>query len=81
MKNTLRIAALVTILNSNTVFAATGTESAGISLMGWLFIGFMAVIVAFQFAPAVIMFGSMMMAIFGKAKNQAGVAGNGKPNS
>ena len=69
MKNTLRIAALVAILNANTVFAATGAEGAGISLSGWMFIGFMAVIVTFQTLPCLMMFGSMMSALFGKTKS------------
>ena len=73
MKNTLRIAALVTMLNANTVFAATGAEGAEISLMGWVFIGFMAVIVTLQFAPCLMMFGSMMAAILGKTVNHDSV--------
>lgn len=80
MKNTLRIVTLVAILQASTAFAASGAEGAGLGLIGWLFIGFMALIVAFQFIPATMMFGSMMAAIFGKGKTQ-GVAGNGKSNN
>ena len=78
MKNTLRIVTLVTVLNATTAFAATGAEGAGIGLVGWAFIGFMALIVTLQFVPAVIMFGSMMVAIFGKAGNQEKVLDNGE---
>ncbi|MCK5914828.1 MAG: hypothetical protein KAG92_01715 [Deltaproteobacteria bacterium] len=81
MKNTLRIVTLVIVLNATTVFAATGAEGAGLGLIGWIFIGFMALIVAFQFIPSVMMFGSMMAAIFGKGKTQGVAAGNGKSNN
>ncbi len=80
MKTTLRIATLVAILQANSVFAANGADSAGISLGGWIFIGFMAVIVIFQFVPALFMFGSMMAALFGKSRSHKGVTENGKAN-
>ena len=76
MKNTLRIVALVTMLNANTVFAATGAETAAISLMGWAFIGFMAVIITLQFVPCLMMFGSMMVALFGKTGNHEQITEN-----
>ena len=78
MKNTFRIATLMTILYANSAFAATGAEGSGFSLIGWIFLGFLAVIITLQFVPALIMFGSMMMGIFGKAKNNETVTGNGK---
>ncbi len=78
MKNIFCIATLVTILHANSVFAASGAEGGGIGLIGWVFIGFGALIIAFQFVPAVMMFGSMMAAIFGKAKTPEGVADDGK---
>jgi len=81
MKNTFRIVALVAILHATSVFAASGTVGGGIGLIGWIFIGFGALIIAFQFIPAVMMFGSMMAAIFGKAKNREGVTENGKANN
>jgi len=76
MKNTLCITALVTMLNANTVFAATGAEAAGISLSGWIFIGFMAVIIIFQTVPCLMMFGSMMAALFGKTGSHERVTEN-----
>ena len=66
MKNTLRIVTLVAIMQANSVFAASGAESAGISLAGWIFLGFMALIVTLQTLPCLMMFGSMMVALFGK---------------
>ena len=67
MKHTLRIVALVTILNANSAFAASGVEGGGFSLIGWIFIGFMTLVITLQSVPAVMMFGSMMAAVFGKA--------------
>ena len=76
MKNTLRIATLIAIMQANSAFAATGTEAGGFSLIGWIFLGFLALIVTLQFVPALIMLGSMMAGIFGKAKNQEEVTEN-----
>ena len=80
MKTRYRIAALMVLLQANSVFAAGGVESGGIGLIGWLFIGFMAVIVAFQFIPSAMMFGSMMAGLFGKTKNNEKVLHDGKVN-
>ena len=76
MKNTFRIATLIAIMQANSAFAATGTEAAGFSLMGWIFLGFLAVIITLQFVPALIMIGSMMVGVFGKAKNREAVTEN-----
>ena len=78
MKNTFRIATLIAIMQANSAFAATGAEASGFSLIGWIFLGFLAVIITLQFVPALILFGSMMMGVFGKAKNREAVTNNGK---
>ena len=80
MKSTLRIAALVAILNANTVFAASkaGVGGEGLGLIGWIFIGFIAVIITFQLIPAMIMFRSILVAIFGKAGNDERVTAHGE---
>ena len=78
MKNTLRIVTLMTVLYANSAFAASGAEGGGFSLIGWIFLGFLALIVTLQFVPALIMFGSMMVGIFGKAKKREEVTNNGK---
>ena len=76
MKNTLRIVTLMTVLYANSAFAASGAEGSGFSLIGWIFLGFLALIVTLQFVPALIMFGSMMVGIFGKAKDHERVKDN-----
>jgi len=81
MKNTFRIITLLATLQASTAFAATGAGSEGISLIGWIFIGFMGIVITFQFIPCLIMFGSMMASIFGKAKADKRVAENGKTNN
>ena len=83
MKNTLRIAALVTILNASTVFAASnaGLGGGGIGLIGWIFIAFIAVVITFQLIPSLIVFGSMLVSIFGKAGNHEKVTDHGKADN
>jgi len=78
MKNTFSIITLIAILHANSAFAAIGTEGGGFSLIGWMFFGFMAVIIVFQLIPSLTMFGSMMAAIFGKPKNHLDAANNRK---
>ncbi len=73
MKNILRIATLMTFLYANSAFAASGAEASEFGLVGWIFIGFLALIVTLQFVPALIMLGSMMVGFFGKAKSREGI--------
>ncbi|RLB68324.1 MAG: hypothetical protein DRH03_09965 [Deltaproteobacteria bacterium] len=80
MKNTLRIITLMAVLQAGTVFAAGGGEGGGISLAGWIFIGFLAVIFAMQLIPSLFMFGSMMRAVFGKNQQDTAI-NNGKVNN
>ncbi|NIA20182.1 MAG: hypothetical protein GWP07_07125 [Xanthomonadaceae bacterium] len=81
MKNMFRIITLIAILHASSVFAASGSGGGRISLIGWMFIGFMAVIITFQFIPSVVIFRSMMAATFGKFKNQEKITDNGKTNN
>ena len=78
MKNRVWIITLMALLYAGSAFAANGTEGGGIGLIGWVFIGFVAAVVAFQLIPSLILFGSMLVAIFGKAKNHKRVTDNGK---
>jgi len=78
MKGIVRGVTLMVLLYANSAFAASSAEGGGIGLIGWIFIGFFAVIVAFQLIPSLALFGSMMAAIFGKAGKHGKVTGNGK---
>lgn len=68
MKTTLKVAAVIMVTQAQNVLAATGSEGTDISLAGWLFIGFMALIVTMQLVPALLMFGSMMSALFSRTR-------------
>ena len=78
MRNTVRIIALMALLSASSAFAASGSESGGIGIVGWIFIGVIAAVVAFQLIPAMVLFGSMLVAIFGKAARHENAADNGK---
>jgi hypothetical protein len=81
MKNTFRIITILAILPANSAFAAGGGEGGGISLIGWIFIGFMAVVITFQLIPSLMMFGGMMTSIFGKEDKGKEVVDNGKSSN
>ncbi len=81
MKNTFRIITILATLQASTAFAATGVGGGGISIIGWIFIGFLGIVITFQFIPCLIMFGSMMASIFGKANTGKSAVENGKINN
>jgi hypothetical protein len=65
MKNVLKI--LVPIVAGSATAAsaaANGAEPGGNGMLVWFFIGFGAMVVLFQAAPAVVMFASMMKGLF-----------------
>ncbi len=71
MKNTLRIVTLMTVLYANSAFAATGAQGGSeFGLIGWLFIGFLALIACLQIVPALMLIGSMVAGILGAVNNQ-----------
>ncbi len=81
MKNAFRIITLIAIMQANSAFAAGGGEGSGISFIGWIFIGFMAVVITFQLIPSLMLFGGMMSSIFGKGDKREGVTNNGKSSN
>ena len=81
MKNTFRIITLIAILHASTVFAASGVGGGGIGLIGWIFIAFIAVIITFQLIPSLVVFGSMLVSIFGKAGKHERVTNHGEPHN
>lgn len=73
MKTTLRtiVAMLVT---ASAAFAAGGAESEGNGLLVTLFLGFGALIIVFQLVPGLVLFGSMIKALFAKADAKPAMA-------
>jgi hypothetical protein len=63
-------ALLVLTLMLGLAWAANG-EGSQISLGAYLFIGLLALIVLVQFIPGLLLFGGMLMALFGKEKQKA----------
>jgi hypothetical protein len=62
------------MMGATPVMASTGQETTGTSMMVILFLGFGAVVVVCQLIPGVILLGSMLKGLFGKAEHKA----NGK---
>ena len=67
MKNLIITAVLSILLYANTVFAATGNEGGGIGLIAKIFLAFFAAIIVFQLIPSLILFGSLIVAIFSRS--------------
>ena len=67
MKATTMRAAVVMAwgMGAGTAWAAGG-EATGMSLWLFLFLGFGALVVAFQAVPAVLLFGAMLRGLFGR---------------
>ena len=74
MKSILTYTASLLIMIAGSAFADTG---AGASENGWLwmlFLGFAALIVAFQLVPSMILFGAMLKGLFSKAAPESATA-------
>jgi len=78
MKNTVRIVTLMTTLYASSAFAASGVGGGKIGLIGWIFIGFFATVIVLQLIPSLILFGSMLASLFGKAVKHVRVTESGK---
>ena len=64
MKNTLRNALIALITFSSSAFAAGSAADSGGGLLITLFVGFFALILAFQVVPAALMFIGMVKGLF-----------------
>lgn len=51
---------------STTVYAASGGDTESMSTLTLLFLGFLALIIAIQFIPGVVLFYSMLRGLFSK---------------
>lgn len=66
MKTLIRFTVTAAAIMPGMAWAAEGTKEGGISWLAILFIAFFAGIVLFQLVPAIVLFGSMVVALFTK---------------
>lgn len=64
MKPSARKTVALLLCSATSAFAATGAEGEGYGVLFWLFVGFGATIVAFQFIPGIMMFLGMVRGLF-----------------
>jgi hypothetical protein len=64
MKPIIKKTVALSICSASTAFAASGAENDGSGLFFWLFVGFAAMIIVFQFLPGVMMFFGMAKGLF-----------------
>jgi len=65
------------LCSASSAFAASGAESDDTGLFFWLFIGFAAMIIAFQFLPGVMLFFGMAKGLFSSAPKEQEAAKEG----
>ncbi len=70
MKNLIFAVVVAILLHANTVLGATGNDGGGIGLMAKIFLAFFAAIIVFQLIPALILFGSLIVAIFSRSSKK-----------
>jgi hypothetical protein len=71
MKNALRGLVWLLVYGASVAYAAPGSEGDGVSLLGYLFLGFFALIVVSQLVPAGILFIGMLKGILSARKDKA----------
>jgi hypothetical protein len=76
---TLMKTVLITLASVAPAFAANGSEAKGSSFLLILFLGFAALIVVFQFIPGLVLFASMLKALFTRAPKKAAETLSEKP--
>jgi hypothetical protein len=64
MKNTMRGLGWMVVYGASVAYAAPGSEGAGVSYLGYLFLGFFALIIVSQLVPAALLFYGMVKGVF-----------------
>ena len=67
MNPAFRKSIVLTLCSASSAFAASGAEEDGTGLFFWLFVGFAAMIIVFQFLPGILMFFGMAKGLIGSA--------------
>ena len=75
MKNIMRGSGWMLVFSASIAYAAPAGEGDGISLLGYLFLGFFALIIVSQLVPAGILFFGMIKGVFTRHENKASQAG------
>jgi len=73
MKNTMRGLGWMLVYGASVAYAAPGSEEAGVSYLGYLFLGFFALIIVSQLVPAGLLFYGMVKGVFAGSENKAEV--------
>ncbi|MCM2264465.1 MAG: hypothetical protein NDI73_04640 [Desulfuromonadales bacterium] len=64
MRNTLRGLGWMLVYGASVAYAAPASEGEGMSLLGYLFLGFFTLIIVSQLVPAGILFFGMVKGVF-----------------
>jgi len=73
MKNTMRGLGWMLVYGASVAYAAPGSEGAGVSYLGYLFLGFFALIIVSQLVPAGLLFYGMLKGVFAGSEKKAEV--------
>lgn len=71
MKNTMRGLGWMLVYGASVAYAAPGSEGDGVSWLGYLFLGFFALIVVSQLVPAAMLFVGMLKGVFSARTGKA----------
>jgi len=64
MKNTMRGLGWMLVYGASVAYAAPGSDGEGVSWLGYLFLGFFALIIVSQLVPACLLFVGMLKGVF-----------------
>ncbi len=64
MKNTMRGLGWMLVYGASVAYAAPGSDGEGVSWLGYLFLGFFALIIVSQLVPAGMLFIGMLKGVF-----------------
>jgi hypothetical protein len=76
---TLMNTALATLVSAAPALAANGSAAKGSSFLLFLFLGFAALIIVFQFIPGLVLFASMIRGLVTRAPKKAEETLSAKP--
>jgi hypothetical protein len=72
MKNTMRGMGWMLVYGASVAYAAPGSEGGGMSYLGYLFLGFFALIIVSQLVPACLLFYGMVKGVLSAGEKKAG---------